>query len=124
MKIEMGKKYSSNGKPIRILCIDRPNDSIYPVIGIHNNGSVVYFEEDGKSPSGTTHNLIEVWQPQEGEWCWFWNNEESKSVVLDRFTGMNKFGLFKGGGYSSWQYCAKFDGTIPEHLKLKIKEIK
>jgi hypothetical protein len=30
---------------------------------------------------------------------------------------MTKSGLFEDYSYSSWQYCAKFDGTIPEHLK-------
>jgi hypothetical protein len=117
MKIEIGKKYTSNGKKVRILCVDRPYSYEYPVVGMLNNGSIEYFKENGESFIDSRYNLIEVWEPTAGEWCLFWNNEEPKSAILDKFIGMTKSGLFKDYSYSYWQYCAKFDGTIPEHLK-------
>jgi hypothetical protein len=116
MKVEMGKKYTSNGQPFRILCIDR-NDICYPVVGMRNDGSISYFKEDGSCAFGEEYNLVEVWQPQEGEWCLFWDKNESKNAVLAKFIGMTESGLFKGCGYSSWKYCAKFTGELPEYLK-------
>jgi hypothetical protein len=123
MKIEMEKKYTSNGQPVRVVCIDRECTLEYKVIGVFDNGSVRYFGVNGESVFDSRYNLQEVlqpqkvWEPQAGEWCLFWNNEEPKSAILDKFIGMTQSGLFKDYSYSSWQYCAKFDGTIPEHLK-------
>jgi hypothetical protein len=115
MKIEMNKKDTSNYKSIRILCTDRPISR--PVIGMFQDGQLGYFTETGCSQAGKDYDLIEIWEPQFHEWCLFWNNEESKIAVLAKFSGMTESGLFKDCGYSSWQYCAKFTGDLPAHLK-------
>jgi hypothetical protein len=121
MLIDMNKKYTSDGKPIRILCTDR-NDGRCPVVGITNEGAIITFSGDGKNPAWPAYNLIEQWEPQPGEWCLFWDNDEKQHyVVLYRFTGMTDCGRFKSDDCISWKYCAKFDGTLPEHLKEDVK---
>jgi hypothetical protein len=120
MKIEMGKKYTSNGESIHILCTDRPHAIEYKVIGMRDDGAILYFTEDGKSPAWPIYNLVEVWEPQKDEWCLFWDDENKHYVVLYRFIGMSDCGRFKSDNCISWKYCAKFDGTLPEHMREKM----
>jgi hypothetical protein len=126
MKIEMGKKYTSNGQQVRILCVDRPCN-VYPVVAMYDNGVINYFTEDGiiskiciiMNPNEDLdkYNLVEVWEPTENEWCLFWDVRESKAAVLAKFVGMTQSGLFKDYDWSDWKYCIKFTGELPEHLK-------
>jgi hypothetical protein len=130
MKIEMGKKYTSNGEEVRILCTDRECTLEYKVVGVFNNGSIRYFGVNGESVFDSRYNLQEVlqpqevWEPQAGEWCLFWNNKESKNAILDKCVGISGSGLFKTSHRTDWKHCAKFNGELPEHLKLKKKDIK
>jgi hypothetical protein len=123
MKIEMGKKYTSNGKEVHLLCVNG-KDPLYPVRGICKNSfsneeGVRAFTKFGKFVHGRNSrcDLVEVWQPQEGEWCWFWDTEEPVYSVLDRFKIMGPFDLFQSTNCSVWKHCAKFTGELPEHLK-------
>jgi hypothetical protein len=81
MIVEMGKKYTSNGKPIRILCVDRP-DPIFTVVGMNDKGIIFYFTKDGRvCLSGPTYDLVEVWEPKEGELCIFFDNKHKNTAV-------------------------------------------
>jgi hypothetical protein len=117
MKIEMGKKYTSNGEPIRILCTDR-NLKDYPVIGLGDDGFVMYFTENGSYTYGEEYDLIEVWEPQEGEWCWFWDHKNPSTITVSSFVRVTEYGKFKSNTGNVWNYCAKFIGELPEHLKV------
>ena len=59
----MNKKYTSNGKPVRLLCVDGPNTT-YPVIGLIEGEAMPTFWtiERGYSISTTSpkFNLVEV----------------------------------------------------------------
>jgi hypothetical protein len=117
MKISMDKKYTCGGEPIRILCIDG-NDSLYPVIGLRDDGTILKFREDGKCTP--EYNLVEVWEPQVGEWCLF-TNETLIGAWLLQFLD-NDDGRFHALGVSdSFDNCYKFAGTIPEYLKGNLK---
>jgi hypothetical protein len=116
MKISMDKKYTSNGKAIRILCTDR-NNTNYPVMGLCNNGSVWCFKENGSSASGPCLDLVEVWEPQVGEYCWFWDYEKTTTILVSRFVIVDEYGKFKCKNGSTWDHCAKFVGELPDHLK-------
>jgi hypothetical protein len=118
VKIEMGKKYTSNGKNLRIVCIDREDILGYKVVGIFDNGDIKCFRYNGDSALDSKYDLQEVWEPQVDEWCWFWDNEEPRIAVLAKFIRTFKSYLFQSNNYSTWDNCAKFDGTIPEHLRL------
>jgi hypothetical protein len=129
MKIEMGKKYTSNGELVRILCVDSP-DPIYPVVAVRNDGKVLCFKEDGAisyrymalGENFDKWKLIEVWEPQPNEWCWFWDDKERDNTHLRRYSGMpskRECEFFKSMDGVSWKYCAKFTGELPEHLKDK-----
>jgi hypothetical protein len=117
MKIEMGKKYISNGESIHILCTDRPHAIEYKVIGMRDDGAILYFTEDGKSPAHPIYNLVELWEPQKGEWCLFCNELKPHRTVLDQFNAMTNDGKFQSICNTIWNHCHKFDGTLPEYLK-------
>jgi hypothetical protein len=116
MKIEVGKSYLSNGKPIRILCTDR-NNEYYPVIGLHEDGSIMYFAEDGSYAYSDEWNLVEVWEPTMNEWCWFWDNiDKPVSAHVSMYLGRDGE-LFRSSDFLTWDNCAKFIGELPSHLK-------
>jgi hypothetical protein len=125
MKVEMGKKYTSNGNAIRILCVDRPY-SKYPVVGVRDDGCIMYFTEDGyythcddddddSCEYYNKYNLIEVWEPQEGEWCWFFD-EGSNHANIRKYSRM-RGGCFISTDGLAWEHCSKFIGELPNHLK-------
>jgi hypothetical protein len=116
MKIDINKKYTSNGKPIRILCTDR-NHIDYPVLGIGEDGTVYFFTKDGKSTYQEAYDLVEVWEPQKGDWCLFWDTNDHDGAVLSRIDKVLSDGRFKSLSGTNWKNCQKFDGTLPEHLK-------
>jgi hypothetical protein len=126
MNISLDKKYKSNGRLINILCVDRPH-SIFPVVGMDDDGTIYYFEKDGKVSESSVvlksgevlddYNLVEVCEIKENEWCWFWDTEEYGSVVLSKFDKMCSNGKFQSKSGTCWKYCSKFNGELPEHFK-------
>jgi hypothetical protein len=117
MKIEINKKYTSGGKPIRILCTDRGSET-YPIVGMRNNLDIAYFTEDGKCVTGEEYNLIEEWEPKRGEWCLF-SDETFIGARLMQFSN-NLFDKFQAlGEQHNFRHCDRFTGELPEHLKGK-----
>jgi hypothetical protein len=117
MKVEIGKKYTSNGKNLRVVCIDREDTLGYKVVGVFDNGDIKCFRVNGDSALDSKYDLIEVWEPTDGEWCWFWNKGRYESLTLARFILTDNSEKFYSYGLCGWECCIKFDGTFPEHLK-------
>jgi hypothetical protein len=117
MKVEMGKKYISNGQLVRILCIDG-YDADCPVVVMYKDGTVRYFTENGINADDKRElwDLVEAFEPQEGELCWFWDVKRHEGVVLSKFVKMVGERFLAATGWD-WRYCSKFDGTPPKHLK-------
>lgn len=117
MQIEMGKKYTSGGEPIRILCTDR-NDT-YQVLGMYDNGRLLSFDKDGKSALMPFFDLQEFWEPSISEWCWFWDNN-SKGVAVHISMYSRMIGAsFESADGRVFDCCSKFNGELPGHLKGK-----
>lgn len=55
--IDMNKKYTSDGRPVRLLCIDA--NGTHPVVALHDTGIPMSFLADG-SCLNSKLNLIEV----------------------------------------------------------------
>jgi hypothetical protein len=116
MTVSMDKKYTSDGKPIRILCMDR-NDCThytYKVVGMCEDGTIRYFSETGYCSTNHRYNLVEVWEPTENEWCLFCN-ENANRCMLSKFEKVFD-GMFRSTDGCHWKYCYRFDGTLPEQL--------
>jgi hypothetical protein len=121
MLIDINKKYTSNHRPVRILCTDRPPEIEYRVVGMRDDGAILYFTENGESASGPTYDLVEIWEPRYGEWCLFCNDLKPHRTVLDQFNKMTDDGKFQSICGTIWNYCNKFDGTLPEYLREDVK---
>lgn len=114
-KISMDKKYTyKNGEPARILCTDGYSQP-YSVISMTKKGGIHSHDLNGVSATGQDALcLIEVWEPKKGEWCLF---TSSHGVYT-----LRKFNYIIGDRYidsngSSWRFCYKFDGTLPNGIK-------
>lgn len=64
-------------------------------------------------------NTLHLWQPQPGEWCWFWN--DNNTLVLAQFA----HGLSNGAKFTSknlmYQHCEPFIGQLPSILQSQSK---
>ena len=59
---------------------------------------------------------IELWTPQPGEWCWFWNkNKLTQELRLAQFS--HKDSTFYSMHEHEFVYCEPFIGELPTFLK-------
>lgn len=85
------------------------------------NGDRYYFTN--AEMSCIEHELI-TWTPVKGEWCWFYNNKDSKCSHLAQFYDMNKsfdnsLSTFMSSPITKWHYCKPFLNSLPSHLRDK-----
>jgi hypothetical protein len=121
--ISMYKKYKSGGKLVRLLCDDRKN-TLYPVVGlcISEQGTgeegIRAFTKFGQFTydKDSEYDLVEVWEPRVGEWCWFYDAKDQTSAFLSKFVEISKDGKFVSDNHSKWKCCSKFTKDFPEHL--------
>ena len=60
------------------------------------------------------------WEPEKGEWCWFWNDFEYP--VLGKFNGMDSniyLAITTDLDEYGYQYSEPFIGTLPTRVKDK-----
>lgn len=108
----MNKKYNySNGKPARILCTDGYVKK-YPVISMTIGGSIYSHNKTGDVAYSVSDafNLVEAWAPAEGEWSLF--SVDNETYSLRKFRSIIN-GLYTDAYGAAWEYCYKFDGTLP-----------
>jgi len=112
MIVSMDKKYTSNGRPVRILCTDMEGD--YPVVTAIE-GSAVTFTSEGKYHTNDSciKDLKEVWTPTKGEWCYFWDYS-NRGLAVCTFDHMRNTNTYVDSIDMHWEYCAPFDGKLPE----------
>ena len=68
-------------------------------------------------------NTLHLWQPQPGEWCWFWDNEYN--IDLRKFHRYseeeNIYFADNGVVYISYNFCEPFIGQLPTILQSQSK---
>ena len=88
------------------------------------NQSLNYFNyelEGGYKFHSTSALKYELWEPQEGEWCWFWTNKEGEwrnVPILCRFESLTD-GWYAVKEFDRlwFQNCEPFIGELPTQLK-------
>ena len=60
--------------------------------------------------------IVPKWQPQPGQWCWFWD-ESTNGSHLAQFACITQHNNYETNLGSRWRNCAPFIGELPEHLK-------
>ena len=72
--------------------------------------------------------LCELWEPKEGEWCWFYDiitDDKNKTPYLNQFQrrvmGINGKYTFecKNNNLQAFTYCEPFIGELPSFIKDK-----
>lgn len=113
MTISMDKQYTSNGRPVRILCTDREGN--YPVVTIVGDNDVITFTLEGRyrAYDSCIEDLKEVWTPTDGELCYFWDCS-IKGLVVRKFKTSLNTECHIDTNNAHWKYCAPFDGNLPE----------
>lgn len=70
---------------------------------------------------GRNENNIRLWQPQPGEWCWFWD-KYTDSFLLTKFHSISCDSegttIYKTDGWD-WLHCEPFIGELPSFIKDK-----
>ena len=63
-------------------------------------------------------NDLELWQPQLGEWCWFWDSDNfpPKLRQFKRLILSNKY-KYESCQKFTYDYCEPFLGKLPTTLK-------
>jgi len=62
----------------------------------------------------------ELWQPKEGEWCWFYNTGEGKPFCGKFVTIIQKNNYTTYRAHNAWhecEYCEPFIGELPTFLQ-------
>ena len=69
----------------------------------------------------TEYTDLKLWQPQKGEWCWFWNGYSKYTLTLGRLAEYSEeeklYFSYNGVVYMSYEYCEPFIGELPSFLK-------
>lgn len=94
-------------------------------------GSIIRYHQRVQKNYGLSFNedCIELWKPQPGEWCWFWD-ETLNTPQLEQFKKMieafecgttyflytTKCGRFINGQIGT-KFCEPFIGELPTNLK-------
>ena len=88
------------------------------VVGKHNKNPI-HIKDIGTTPTNSSVTIngtfsvdqFTLWQPKEGEWCWFWNGEGINSIdpFIARFNKCSRLNAF--------DYCEPFIGELPSFLK-------
>ena len=57
-----------------------------------------------------------LWEPKDGEWCWFWN--DGTSLQIGKFSHMfgKDYAMHDEFGFDSFQHCEPFLGKLPTAL--------
>lgn len=104
--IDTSKQYTYNSKPVRIYADGSDTYRNY----IH----LAYLDCEGWNHTICKESdLVEVWEPKEGELCFFWDDEQ----LLNH--GSPHFGRYGTHSYSYeyYQHCAPFKGELPDAFK-------
>ena len=58
-----------------------------------------------------------LWEPKDGEWCWFWN--DGTSLQIGKFSHMfgKDYAMHDELGFDTFQHCEPFLGKLPTTLR-------
>lgn len=96
----------------------RPTGSVSFITKI--DGHKIYNHEDIYGDIGH----IDKWEPEEGEWCWFWQNGHKPFPILAKFVRMYNSYTYQCSvqaltGNAIYDNCEPFIGVLPTPYKDK-----
>ena len=95
-----------------------------------NHRAKLHWSSENSTAWCSEMNYYKLWQPQKGEWCWFYDNTSSAVPILTQFDYMSEHIyvtteieiLFSGEERSAYGFnsCIPFIGQLPEILKDRV----
>lgn len=113
--IEPQKQYETmDGSEARVYATDGGGDTpIHGAVKTKGGWIASVWDKDGNNPTLSDYDLIEKWEPREGEYCWFGNSERPKEMTLAMFSNMDESGNFVSTGGVAWKYCYQYESDLP-----------
>jgi hypothetical protein len=116
--IDKTKEYMHNGRAYRIYAYgeDTANGIIHGA----------YLDRSGKwvSQQSIEADLKELWQPKEGELCYFWDDDDGL-VIIGIFSSLrkihNKTTEYISKKYGDWDNCCSIK-QLPPHIQKLLDE--
>ena len=70
-------------------------------------------------PEWFAEENCEVWKPEEGEWCWFWDTLDNISAPrkFEKMDLVNPHLFQPKGSVMGFKYCKPFFGQLPSILE-------
>ena len=112
--IDTSKRYTYNDNPVRIYAdgSDTAQDYIHGAYLMDAGWSVTTFRQS---------DLVEVWEPKEGEIVWCWNADDKMPNIryFDKCTGSVFWmkDLCLRSDFYGFHHVAPFKGELPEAFK-------
>ena len=96
--------------------IRTPDNEILQIIELDGIHGIQHKLSNGAMCFNGFLNVCELWEPKEGDWCWFCEDPENFPLdfVLDKFlrkTSFNEYITYYSG--ESYEYCFPFVGELP-----------
>jgi len=125
MIVDLTKKYKTVSDR-KVVLYAKYGDIIHGAVYAFGRWQLTEWTENGRRTVGfykSNYDLVEVWEPQEGELVYVWNTNTAYPNIR-RFAQMNDRGTLylcvdmqAKNGYLGYKYCAPFDGTLPKELQ-------
>ena len=100
---------------------------VFQIVGVHDLGDEFFYSDNCRTHKA---NKLKHWQPQKGEWCWFYDNTSSAVPILAQFDYMSEHTYVtteieiplseeerSAYGFNS---CIPFIGQLPRILKDRV----
>ena len=97
------------------------SNNIYKINGFSMHGQTKGFIQIPDEYNLVPQSECELWQPKEGEWCWFWDNFNNPFIgkFVARDGDNYQYKHTKNDKVYSAYKCEPFVGELPTFLKDK-----
>lgn len=104
------------------------DEGVFKILSIADLGDTIFYSDGNRSHR---EEKLKLWQPKEGEWCWFWNHEDDVPILAKYLRieeclrtsiitkNIQMFFVVSGRCYgdNAFKYCEPFIGELPSFLK-------
>jgi len=116
--IEPNKQYETmDGSEARVYTTDGGGDTpIHGAVKTKGGWIASVWDKDGNHPALSDHDLIEKWEPKEGEYCWFSDVKRPLEMVLSKFSHKQEDGKFVTQAFGTFKYCFQYEYEPPKPI--------
>ena len=123
--IEPNKQYETmDGSEARVYATDGGGDTpVHGAVKTTSGWIASVWDKDGNNPTLSDYDLIEKWEPREGEYCWFSSVKSPLEMVLSKFSHKQEDGKFVTQAFGTFKYCFQYEYELPKPIAESIDSI-